>query len=400
MTLSFSASKPASDLRQWVTVLGSTGSIGCNTLDVIARHPDRFGVFALSGHRNIELLAQQISQFRPRYAVVPDIASQRELVALLSDQATEVLVGTAALEAMAEHPDVQVVMAAIVGSAGLLSSLAAARAGKRLLLANKESLVVAGDLMMSAVSQSGAQLLPIDSEHNAIYQCMPGDHRREGVASVLLTASGGPFLNFTASELAQVTPEQAVAHPNWSMGQKISVDSATLMNKGLELIEACWLFDLQPADIEVVVHPQSIIHSMVRYIDGSVIAQMGTPDMRTPIAYGLAYPDRIDSGTASLDFTRQLQLGFDQPDRERFPCLRLAEEAIAVGGTCPAVLNAANEISVDAFLRRRLSFPQIAHINEQVLNQLAHEPVTSVEQLLGIDKRARALAQAAIEART
>ncbi|WP_051207462.1 1-deoxy-D-xylulose-5-phosphate reductoisomerase [Saccharospirillum impatiens] len=399
MTLSISESLPATDARQWVTVLGSTGSVGCNTLDVISRHPDRFGVFALSGHRNIELLAQQIEQHRPRYAVVADNQSQRELAARLSDSHTEILVGTAALEAMAEHPDVQVVMAAIVGSAGLLSSLAAARAGKRLLLANKESLVVAGDLLMSAVQQSGAQLLPIDSEHNAIFQCMPGEHRRQGVASVLLTASGGPFLNFTADQLQQVTPEQAVAHPNWSMGQKISVDSATLMNKGLELIEACWLFGLQPADVEVVVHPQSVIHSMVRYIDGSVIAQMGTPDMRTPIAYGLAYPDRIDSGSATLAFTTELGLSFDQPDRARFPCLRLAEEAIAVGGTCPAVLNAANEVSVEAFLQRRLSFHQIAHINEQVLNQLVHEPVLSVEQLLGIDARARVLAKAAIEAR-
>ncbi|WP_394169839.1 1-deoxy-D-xylulose-5-phosphate reductoisomerase [Saccharospirillum alexandrii] len=400
MTISNGVSEPTPAPRQWVTVLGSTGSIGCNTLDVIARHPDRFGVFALSGHRNIELLARQIEQHRPRYAVVADSNGRQALMARLSDTLTEILVGNAALEAMAEHPDVQVVMAAIVGSAGLLSSLAAARAGKRLLLANKESLVVAGDLLMSAVKRSGAELLPIDSEHNAIFQCMPGEHRRQGVASVLLTASGGPFLNFTAGQLEQVTPEQAVAHPNWSMGQKISVDSATLMNKGLELIEACWLFDLQPADVEVVVHPQSVIHSMVRYIDGSVIAQLGSPDMRTPIAFGLAYPDRIDSGSAALEFTAQLGLSFDQPDRARFPCLRLAEEAIAVGGTCPAVLNAANEISVEAFLQRRLSFPQIAHINEQVLNQLAHEPAESVEQLLGIDARARTLAKAAIEART
>jgi 1-deoxy-D-xylulose-5-phosphate reductoisomerase len=400
MTLSFGVSVARSHSRLWVTVLGSTGSIGCNTLDVIARHPDRFGVFALSGHRNLELLARQISQHRPRYAVVPDISSQRQLQSQLSHRGTEVLVGNAALEAMAEHPDVDAVMAAIVGSAGLLSSLAAARAGKRLLLANKESLVVAGDLLMSAVKQSGAELLPIDSEHNAIFQCMPGEHRLQGVASVLLTASGGPLLNATAAQLERVTPEQAVAHPTWSMGQKISVDSATLMNKGLELIEACWLFELKPADVEVVVHPQSVIHSMVRYIDGSVIAQLGTPDMRTPIAYGLAYPDRIDSGSAALDFNTGLNLSFDRPDRVRFPCLRLAEEAIAAGGTCPAVLNAANEISVDAFLHRRLSFPQIAHINEQVLNQLAYEPATSIEQLLEIDKRARALTVAAIEART
>jgi len=383
--------------RQTVSVLGATGSIGCNTLDVIERHPDRFDLFAISGHRNLDRLAEQALRCQPRYVVVPDEASRARLLERLDGQGIEVLAGEAALADVAAHPDVDTVMAAIVGSAGLTSSLAAARAGKRLLLANKESLVVAGHLLMAAVAESGAELLPIDSEHNAIFQCMPSDHRRQGVASVLLTASGGPLRAMSAGQLADVTPEQAVAHPNWSMGRKISVDSASLMNKGLELIEACWLFDLTPDQIEVVLHPQSVIHSMVRYLDGSVIAQMGTPDMRTPIAYGLAYPDRIVSGAEPLAFDPTLQLTFDTPDRDRFPCLRLAEEAIAEGGTLPAVLNAANEITVEAFLDRRLSFPDIARINEVVMNQMGAEPVESVEQLLGVDARARALADQALE---
>ncbi|GGX61551.1 1-deoxy-D-xylulose-5-phosphate reductoisomerase [Saccharospirillum salsuginis] len=384
-------------LRQTVSVLGATGSVGCNTLDVIERHPDRFDLFAISGHRNLDRLAEQALRFRPRYVVVPDDTGRTQLLERLSGQGTEILVGEAALADVAAHPDVDTVMAAIVGSAGLSSSLAAARAGKRLLLANKESLVVAGHLLMAAVAESGAELLPIDSEHNAIFQCMPSDHRRQGIASVLLTASGGPLRDMSAGQLAGVTPEQAVAHPNWSMGRKISVDSASLMNKGLELIEACWLFDLTPDQIEVVIHPQSVIHSMVRYLDGSVIAQMGTPDMRTPIAYGLAYPDRIVSGAEPLAFDPTLQLTFDTPDRDRFPCLRLAEEAIADGGTLPAVLNAANEITVAAFLDRRLSFPDIARINEAVMNQMGAEPVQSVEQLLSVDARARALADQALE---
>lgn len=381
---------------QWVTVLGSTGSVGCSTLDVIARHPDRFAVFALSGHRNLERLAEQSRIHRARYAVVPDEASRTRLLDLLAGAPTQVLVGEQALADMASAAEVDIVMAAIVGSAGLVSSLAAARAGKRLLLANKESLVVAGDLLISAIKQSGARLLPIDSEHNAIYQCWPSGRQGQGVVSVLLTASGGPLRALNTGELARVTPEQAVAHPNWSMGRKISVDSASLMNKGLELIEACWLFDLRPNQIEVVIHPQSVIHSMVRYIDGSVIAQMGTPDMRTPIAYGLGYPDRIDSGSEPLSFDPSLQLDFDTPDRDRFPCLRLAEEAIAQGGTAPAVLNAANEVSVAHFLDRGLSFPDIARINEQVMNRMGSEPVESIEQLLAVDARARHLAEKAI----
>lgn len=383
--------------RQTVSVLGATGSIGCNTLDVIERHPDRFELYAISGHRNLDRLAEQVIRCRPRYVVVPDDGSLIGLRERLGASKTEILVGEQALVDIAADPQVDAVMAAIVGSAGLRSSLAAAQAGKRLLLANKESLVVAGHLLMSAVAHSGAELLPIDSEHNAIFQCLPQDHRRQGVSSVLLTASGGPLHAYSIEDLAEVTPEQAIAHPNWSMGRKISVDSASLMNKGLELIEACWLFDLTPDQIEVVVHPQSVIHSMVRYVDGSVIAQMGTPDMRTPIAYGLAYPDRIASGAEPLAFDPSLNLTFDTPDRQRFPCLRLAEEAIAEGGTLPAVLNAANEVTVAAFLERRLSFPDIARINETVMNRMGAEPVESVKQLLSVDSRARELTVRALE---
>ncbi|MFQ3261137.1 1-deoxy-D-xylulose-5-phosphate reductoisomerase [Reinekea sp.] len=375
-----------------ITLLGATGSIGCSTLDVIKRHPDKFRVFALSGFQNTTLLAQQISEFQPKYAVVPDQKTRKSLLSLISASSTDVLVGTQALIEIAQAPEVDAVMAAIVGSAGLESSLAAAKAGKKLLLANKESLVVAGALLMDAVRDNQALLLPIDSEHNAIFQCMPHDGD-SGVESILLTASGGPFRDFSLEQLAVVTPEQAVAHPNWSMGQKISVDSASLMNKGLELIEACWLFNVHPDQIEVVIHPQSVIHSMVRYVDGSVISQMGAPDMRTPIAYGLAYPERIDSGSPRLEFSSQLNLSFDQPDRKRFPCLRLAEEAMDIGGIQPAVLNAANEITVAAFLDRHLSFMDIAEINERVFNAFAAEPVESLEQLIEIDQRARVVAR-------
>ncbi|MHA7881022.1 MAG: 1-deoxy-D-xylulose-5-phosphate reductoisomerase [Saccharospirillum sp.] len=379
-----------------VAVLGSTGSIGTSTLDVILRHPDRFRVFALSGHRNLERLAQQAWQFRPAYVVVPDAGRARQLRARLEGLGVEVLAGEQALIDMAEHPAVDTVMAAIVGSAGLRSSIAAARVGKRLLLANKESLVVAGHLLMEAARQGGAELLPIDSEHNAIFQCLPSARPYQGVQSVLLTASGGPLRDLTADQLEHVTPAQAVAHPNWSMGQKISVDSASLMNKGLELIEACWLFDLQPDDIEVVIHPQSVIHSMVRYRDGSVLAQMGAPDMRTPIAYGLGWPERIDSGSAHLAFNPSLQLTFDEPDRARFPCLRLAESAIAEGGTLPTVLNAVNEVTVQSFLNACIAFTDIARINERIMARMGSEAVESVDQLLSIDQQARALAEQAI----
>lgn len=384
--------------RQRVTVLGATGSIGVNTLDVLGRHPDRYEVFALSGFRNLTLLAQQCAQHRPVYAVVPDRIAAVELMmalALLSPQ-TEVLVGEEALSVIAAHRDVDIVMAAIVGAAGLNPTLAAAQAGKRILLANKESLVVAGHLLMQAVQNSGATLLPIDSEHNAIFQCLSGVND-PAVVSVLLTASGGPFRQTPLSELAKVTPEQACAHPNWSMGKKISVDSATLMNKGLELIEACWLFNLQPSDIEVVVHPQSVIHSMVRYVDGSVIAQMGAPDMRTPIAYGLAWPERIDAGVAPLDFQALTGLTFETPDTDRFPCLRLAAEAMALGGTAPAILNAANEETVAAFLAGRIGFMDIPRINEQVLVQSAINPVIDVAQLMEADCSARVVTKNLIE---
>lgn len=381
-----------------ITLLGATGSIGCSTLDVIKRHPDKFRVFALSGFQNITLLAQQVREFNPIYVVVPDQTARESLLSLIPDSQATVLIGAEALVEIAQAPEVDAVMAAIVGSAGLESSLAAAKAGKKLLLANKESLVVAGALLMNAVRDHNAQLLPIDSEHNAIFQCMPhqGDN---GVESILLTASGGPFRNFSLEQLAQVTPEQAIAHPNWSMGQKISVDSASLMNKGLELIEACWLFNVHPSKIEVVIHPQSVIHSMVRYVDGSVISQMGAPDMRTPIAYGLAYPERIDSGSPRLDFSSQLNLSFDQPDRKRFPCLRLAEEAMDVGGIQPAVLNAANEITVAAFLERQISFMDIAEINERVFNAFSSQSVDSLEQLIEIDQRARLVANDLITAK-
>jgi 1-deoxy-D-xylulose-5-phosphate reductoisomerase len=377
--------------RQNIAILGATGSIGQNTLDVIARHPDRYNTFAITGFSNVQQMARDIKRFDPDFAVVGDDKGRDALLALLAGTSprTEILVGDDALVEIARHPEVDAVMAAIVGAAGLESSLAAAQAGKKLLLANKESLVVAGALMTDAVKHSGAILLPIDSEHNAIFQCLPDGRVQPGVESILLTASGGPFRASSYEQLLHVTPEQAVAHPNWSMGRKISVDSATLMNKGLELIEACWLFDVMPADIEVVIHPQSVVHSMVRYVDGSVIAQMGAPDMRTPIAYGLAYPERVASGSERLAFDKLLTLSFDKPDRDRFPCLRLAEDAMQDGGTLPTVLNAANEEAVAAFLNARIGFMDIARVNEQVMSKTIVQPVESVEQLRMVDKIAR-----------
>jgi len=383
---------------QTVAVLGATGSIGQSTLNVISQHPERFTLFALSGHRNMAQLAADIIRFKPRFAVVPDETRYRQLLELLPSQQCAILIGEQALVDIASAPEVDTVMAAIVGAAGLKSSLAAAHAGKKLLLANKESMVVAGALLMDAVATSQALLLPIDSEHNAIFQCLPADHSQTGVDSILLTASGGPFRNTPMAQLLDVTPEQAIAHPTWSMGRKISVDSASLMNKGLELIEACWLFNVPPEKIEVVVHPESIIHSMVRYVDGSVLAQMGSPDMRTPISYGLAYPERIVSGSEALQFSQLLQLNFDQPDRARFPCLRLAEEAMAEGGTVPAVLNAVNELSVAAFLNLEIGFMDIPRINEQVMTLLGRSDVESIDQLLEVDRAARVTAAAQIKA--
>ncbi len=387
---------------QHITILGATGSIGVSTLDVIARHPDRYTVFALTADRRWQLLAVQCLQHQPRYAVLndPDAAGELERELRRQGCKTEVLQGLAALELVAAHEQVDAVMAAIVGAAGLLPTLAAVRAGKKVLLANKEALVMAGGLFTQAVSQSGALLLPIDSEHNAIFQCLP-NHRSDylaagltssGVRKILLTASGGPFRNTPLADLPAVTPEQACAHPNWSMGQKISVDSASMMNKGLELIEACWLFNTRPRQIQVVIHPQSVIHSMVEYIDGSVLAQLGNPDMRTPIAHALAWPERIESGVASLDIIATAHLDFSAPDLQRFPCLRLAQEAADVSGTAPALLNAANEVAVAAFLARQIRFDQIAQVIDHVLTRLVAIEPTSLEQVQNADTEARAVA--------
>ncbi|MBH3429288.1 1-deoxy-D-xylulose-5-phosphate reductoisomerase [Pseudomonas alkylphenolica] len=383
---------------QRITVLGATGSIGLSTLDVIARHPDRYQVFALSGYSRLDELLALCLRHAPAFAVVPSAEAAQQLRAGLSTAGsrTEVLEGEAGLCQVAAAPEVDAVMAAIVGAAGLRPTLAAVEAGKKVLLANKEALVMSGALFMQAVQRSGAVLLPIDSEHNAIFQCLPSDYARGlsqvGVRRILLTASGGPFRETPLAELAGVTPEQACAHPNWSMGRKISVDSASMMNKGLELIEACWLFDARPAQVEVVVHPQSVIHSLVDYVDGSVLAQLGNPDMRTPIANALAWPQRIDSGVAPLDLFAVARLDFQAPDEQRFPCLRLACQAAEAGNSAPAMLNAANEVAVEAFLQRRIRFPEIASMIEQVLDQ---EPVVAVQTLDAVfaaDQRARQLA--------
>lgn len=388
---------------QKVTVLGATGSIGTSTLDVLGRHPERYRVHALTACSRREALRDQCLRHYPDVAV---LASEID-AAWLRDELgragldTEVRAGESALVEVAEASDTDVVMAAIVGAAGLLPTLAAVRAGKRVLLANKEALVMSGALFMDAVMRHNAVLLPIDSEHNAIYQCLPAEHRgglaRVGVSQLLLTASGGPFLGWQASELATVTPEQACAHPNWSMGRKISVDSASLMNKGLELIEACWLFDARPEQIQVVVHPQSVIHSMVAYDDGSVIAQLGNPDMRTPIAYGLAWPERIGAGVEALDLFRVARLDFQAPDEAAFPCLRLARQAMAAGGTAPAVLNAANEKAVEAFLAGKLPFTGIAHVVEGVLETTPVKAATTLEAILEEDRLARNSAERYLE---
>jgi 1-deoxy-D-xylulose-5-phosphate reductoisomerase len=387
---------------QQITVLGATGSIGLSTLDVVARHPERYRVFALSAFSRLRELEALCMIHRPCFAVVADDAAAAYLQGnlLAAGLPTRVLHGKTVRCAVAAHPEVDAVMAAIVGAAGLEPTLAAVQAGKKVLLANKEALVMSGALFMQAVKRSGAVLLPIDSEHNAIFQCLPGDYSRGlsqvGVRRILLTASGGPFREMPLAQLQAVTPEQACAHPNWSMGRKISVDSASMMNKGLELIEACWLFDAQPSRVEVLVHPQSVIHSLVDYVDGSVLAQLGNPDMRTPIAHALAWPERIDSGVAPLDLFAIARLDFQAPDEQRFPCLRLAREAAEQGGTAPAMLNAANEVAVAAFLERRIRFVQIPSIIERVLNA---EPVRPVEDLGGVlaaDARARELAESCL----
>ncbi|WP_296233605.1 1-deoxy-D-xylulose-5-phosphate reductoisomerase [Pseudomonas sp. UBA4617] len=384
---------------QRITVLGATGSIGLSTLDVIARHPDRYQVFALSGYSRIDELLALCLRHRPAFAVVPvaEAAGRLREGLAAAGCATEVLEGEAGLCQVACAAEVDAVMAAIVGAAGLRPTLAAVEAGKKVLLANKEALVMSGALFMDAVRRSGAVLLPIDSEHNAIFQCMPGDYARGlsavGVRRILLTASGGPFRETPVEALLNVTPEQACAHPNWSMGRKISVDSASMMNKGLELIEACWLFDAAPARIEVVVHPQSVIHSLVDYVDGSVLAQLGNPDMRTPIANALAWPERIDSGVAPLDLFAIARLDFQAPDEQRFPCLRLARQAAEAGNSAPAVLNAVNEIAVEAFLQRRIRFPEIAGMIEQVLDQEPVMPLPSLDAVFAADQRARELSR-------
>jgi 1-deoxy-D-xylulose-5-phosphate reductoisomerase len=387
-----------------ITVLGSTGSVGVSTLDVVGRHPERFRVVALTANGSVERLADQCRRFRPAYAAMADHEAARRLSELVagSPDGPRVLGGVEGLEEVASLPETHYVMAAIVGAAGLRPTLAAARAGKRVLLANKESLVMAGALFMRAVADSGAELLPIDSEHNAIFQCLPGGFRRGlpevGVEHILLTASGGPFRDWPAERLAAVTPEQACAHPVWSMGRKISVDSATLMNKGLEVIEACWLFGTGPERVQVVVHPQSVIHSLVQYRDGSVLAELGNPDMRTPIAHALAWPDRLESGVAPLDLVGVGHLEFQAPDLSRFPCLSLAFQAAETGTSAPAVLNAANEVAVAAFLDGRLGFNQIPELVDRTLQSMSPEPVEGqgLETLLDIDQRARALAGALI----
>jgi 1-deoxy-D-xylulose-5-phosphate reductoisomerase len=386
-----------------IAVLGATGSVGVNTLDVIARHPARYRAVALGAHRNVELLLQQIQQFRPAVAALTDPGAAQVLEQRLQALGlpTPVLTGPQALETLATLPEVDQVMAAIVGAAGLRSTLAAARTGKRLLLANKESLVMAGPLLMAAVHASGCELLPIDSEHNAIFQCLPHGvrpgTRPHGVRRILLTASGGPFRDWPLEAIATATPDQACKHPNWVMGRKISVDSASLMNKGLELIEACFMFGLPPAQVEIVVHPQSVVHSMVEYIDGSVLAQLACPDMRTPIAYGMAWPERIEAGTDFLDLIRTRQLDFVAPDATRFPCLALARAVADTGGLAPAILNAANEVAVTAFLERRLNFPDIPAVIECVLSKAsgaraAGGEIRSLDEVLQADAEARELA--------
>ncbi|MBC3906151.1 1-deoxy-D-xylulose-5-phosphate reductoisomerase [Undibacterium umbellatum] len=387
--------------KQQLCILGATGSIGVSTLDVVARHPDRYGVFALTAHTQVKKLAEQCAQFLPQVAVVGTAQAADELSILLKEKLLsqiQILFGPEALCAVASASECDSVMAAIVGAAGLPASLAAARAGKKVLLANKEALVMSGQLFIDAVKDSGAVLLPIDSEHNAIFQCLPGNYNRQpgqhGIHKILLTASGGPFLNREVSTLDDVTPDQAVAHPNWVMGRKISVDSATMMNKGLEVIEAHWLFATPADQIEVVIHPQSVIHSMVSYTDGSVLAQMGNPDMRIPIAYGMAYPERIDSGVAPLDLLKVSSLNFIKPDFLRFPCLQLAYDALKEGKSAAIILNASNEIAVQAFLEKRIGFRMINQIIERTLCKVVASDTPDLKSILACDAESRRVAEA------
>jgi 1-deoxy-D-xylulose-5-phosphate reductoisomerase len=395
-----SKANPMTHQRKNVTILGATGTIGLHTLDVINQHSDAFRVFAVTANDNVDGLLAICKAHQPEYAVLLNATSASNLKALLKTAClnTQVLCGTEALCEVASHAKVDIVMAAIVGAAGLLSAMAAAEAGKQVLLANKESLVMAGSLFMQAIAKSGATLLPIDSEHNAIFQVMPKQHHAQlnntplqtlGVKRILLTASGGPFREASDEGLQNVTPAQALNHPNWVMGPKITIDSATLMNKGLEVIEAHWLFNARPSEIDVVVHPQSVIHSMVEYIDGSVLAQLGNPDMRTPIAYGLGYPARLSSGVSALDLIKIGRLDFKPVDTQRFPCLRLAYDALNLGGTAPAIINAANEVAVNAFLAGTIRFLSIPIVIEKVLKSSTIEPVESIAQLIQVDKDAR-----------
>lgn len=388
-----------------ITILGSTGSIGVNTLDVVRAHPDRFKVFALTASKQVELLAEQCAEFSPALAVIGDAQGAARLTALLLEKniRTQVLYGPEGLVSAVSDSACDTVMAAIVGAAGLVPTLAAAKAGKRVLLANKEALVMSGNLFMQAMKSGGGELLPIDSEHNAIFQCLPPQFTKSpkpalGVEELWLTASGGPFRDTPLEQLTAITPAQACAHPNWVMGRKISVDSATMMNKGLEVIEAFWLFGLPLEKIKVFIHPQSVVHSMVRYVDGSVIAQLGQPDMRTPIAYGLAWPDRIEAGVAPLNLAKLADLSFSEPDLGRFPCLALAFSAAKTGGIAPTVLNAANEIAVAAFLDEGMSYLDIPKVVEKTLNAIQSGPVDSLEVILDIDAQARRVARDHISA--
>ena len=379
-----------------LAILGSTGTIGANTLSVVSRHPGRYRVVALAALSSVETMEAQCREHRPEFAVLADETAATDLRGRLAGTATAVLSGASALEEVVALPQVRHVLAGIVGAAGLLPTLAAARAGKRVLLANKESLVMSGRLFMEAIREGGAELIPIDSEHNAVFQCLPARPPRAGVRRILLTASGGPFRDRSPRDLEAVTPEAACAHPNWEMGPKISVDSATMMNKALEVIEACWLFETVPDRVEVVVHPQSTVHSMVEYEDGSILAQLGTPDMRTPIAHALAWPERIDSGVPGLDFSVPLRLDFEPPDFGWAPCLRLGYEAARAGGTLPTVLNAANEVVVAAFLDRRAKFSAIPRVVEETLSRSVQREADNLDTILDEDAAAREIATALV----
>jgi len=379
-----------------VTILGATGSIGTSSLDLISQHPTQYSIFAVTANTNVEKMLLICLQYQPRYAVMSDKASAQQLKSLLNDSLTQVIDGHQGLLEVASHDDVDIVIAAIVGSVGLMPTLAAVRSAKRVLLANKESLVMMGSLFMQEVAQYNAQLIPVDSEHNAIFQCLPEDYASNqtsrGITKILLTGSGGPFRELPLNEFDAVTPQRAIAHPNWIMGPKISVDSATMMNKGLELIEACWLFDIDEKNVEIVLHKQSIIHSMVAYKDGSVLAQLGNPDMRTPIANALAWPNRISSGVKPLDLIQVSQLNFEPADEQRFPCLKLARDAFKKGGTSMAILNAANEVAVASFLNEQIKFTDIPKLIDNTLQNIDSNSASNLEVILEDDRRAREFA--------